>query len=171
MSVKIKERDHGFKALLKELAGGEVTIGVQGAEALKPHGDSGLTVGNIAVIHELGLGVPQRSWLRAWMDANHDFIEKTSAEAWGAITNRTLSRKVALERMGQQWVSHLQDWMLSGGVEPPLAESTIARKGNDIPLIDTMELVTAITAKVKLQQLKSIKDPAVRAVVRANKRK
>ncbi len=69
VTTKVTDRDAGFRKMVGQLGEmGNVTIGVQGKEALEPHPSGDLTVGEVAAIHELGLGVPRRSWLISWFD-------------------------------------------------------------------------------------------------------
>jgi hypothetical protein len=171
MSVKIRQRDRGYRKLVKELAGGEITVGVLGQKAEEPHPDSELTVGQLAAVHELGLGVPERSWLRSWIDGNQRRIEQLSEQVWENISSGRLSRKVALEQMAATLVQEIQENVLQGGITPPLAESTITRKGHDTPLVDTKTLVSAIDYELKLKQIKSVHDRAQREILLRNQRR
>lgn len=120
---------------------------------------SGLTLGEIANIHEFGallrnkLGeeigkIPARSFIRAWFDANTEriqakFVERLSKEGpanWARALNQ-----VAL------WIeAELKRNVRRGGTPPfePLAEETKRRKKSSKPLIDTGQLVNAILAKI-----------------------
>ncbi len=166
MSLKVKDRDRGYRKLIKDLAGVELTIGVQGEDAEKPHPSSELTVGELAAIHELGLGVPERSWLRSWVDKNQALMEADLAIAWRRIAGGESRRKV-MNEVGAKWVLDIQEGIISGEITPALAPSTIAQKGFDTPLVDTMTFVTSISHSLKLLAIKSIKSRAVREVLRS----
>ena len=74
---KVVEKDNGWRKLKKtadELARRPgVTVGIHanaGAAAKKERGKeaSGETVLDVAIANEFGLGVPERSFIRAWFD-------------------------------------------------------------------------------------------------------
>ncbi len=169
MSLKIRDKDRGYRKLIRDLAGVELTIGVQGDEAQKPHPSSELTVGEIAAIHELGLGVPERSWLRSWVDQNGPTMEADLAVAWQRIAGGESRRKV-MDSVGDKWVRDIQERILAGEITPALAPSTVAEKGHSVPLVDTMTFITSITHSLKLLAIKSVKDRSVREVLRRSGR-
>lgn len=167
--VTIEDTDHGFARLAETLGElGSVVLGVQGKEAEKPHPSAdGLTVGEIASIHHEGKGPPRRRWLEGWLEKNAARMRAEAAiELQDVIAGKT-TRNKALQRLGYKWCAELRDWIWAGKVTPPLAASTIQRKGGETrPLVDTHTLVNAITYKVFLPQLKSIRDTAQRAAAR-----
>src|SRR5262245_28854958 len=70
-AVKITDRDKGAaKMLARLLAEGALSVGVLEGEGSKEHEEGGgLTVGEVAEIHEFGLGsAPRRSFLAGWVD-------------------------------------------------------------------------------------------------------
>ena len=163
-SVKIEDRDRGYKKLAATLGElGTVTLGVQGKEALEKHPESELTVGEIAAIHELGLGVPKRSWLVSWMDANQARMLRETNLALSQVLKGVISRNKALAALGFEWTKDIREVVSSGGVEPALAHPR--PDGTTAPLYDTHTLHNSITYKIWLPQARSIRDPAQRAVV------
>jgi hypothetical protein len=120
---------------------------VLGEKAAADHG--GLTVGDLAEIHEFGLGVPERSFLRAWFDANREKIQETLRSAHRQVLLGKLTPQKAGELIGMKFVGEIQTWIGSGKVKPPLAPSTIERKGSSVPLIDTGQLRAAISYLVE----------------------
>ena len=163
VKTTVTDKDHGYKKLAAELGGaGTLTLGVQGKEATQKHPESDLTIGQVAAIHELGIGVPERSWLRSWMDANEQRMKQETASAYAAFIAGRVSRKKALEGLGFKWVRELRENIELGRITPPLAASTIARKGHAIPLLATGSVKNAITFKLFLPQARNIKDPAER---------
>lgn len=108
--------------------------------------DRSITVGEIAEIHEFGLGVPERSWLRSWCDAKQEMIARDAADALRQVILGKLTRDRALGILCVKWVGDLQEWFSSGNIQPPLNDDTIKRKGSSTPLIDTGQLRSAITA-------------------------
>lgn len=154
MPVKITDTDKGYKRALAALGPiGGVVLGVQGQKASAPHGPGEpISVGELAAIHELGLGVPERSWLRAWLDENSRMILDDSKAAIQQVILGKLTKERALNILGLKWVGAIQQRIADGQVTPALAKSTVDRKGSSVPLIDTGVLRASIThiAKVAL---------------------
>lgn len=151
MAGSIKVRDKGYDALLKRLTkrAGRVTVGIHEAEASEEHGEDGTTVGEVAAINELGFGVPERSFLRAWFDEH----ETDNAERMRRLTRAVIEGKLgsieqALERFGLFAVGSIQD-RIANGIDPPNAPATVKRKGSSTPLIDDGILRIKITHKVE----------------------
>src|SRR5262245_39865552 len=94
-NVRVTDRDHGYKERLKaisKIGRHVVNVGIQGDRAAAKHQGAAqkksgfaalvttaksLSVGEVAAIHEFGLGVPERSWLRAWVDGDKASIYAT----------------------------------------------------------------------------------------------
>lgn len=150
MTVKIVDRDHGYKRLLKAVTDPRklvVAVGVLGDKASKTYED-GVTVSDVASFHEFGIGVPERSFLRAWFDAhveaNKEFARRLArARLAGAIDVRR-----SLELMGARAVAGIQE-RIAQNIPPPLAPTTVARKGSSVALIDTGQLRSSITWRVQ----------------------
>lgn len=115
-----------------------------------------LSLIEIAAVHEFGallknkldevIGeIPQRSFLRAWFDANLERIEAT------LLRRLDVEGPANWERAVNQWALWIEAELkrnLRRGIPPPLADETIERKGSTKPLIDTGQLVNSIMAKV-----------------------
>lgn len=166
VKVSVTEKGPGFSVLAAELLGAELRVGVQGDEARAAHPNSEWSVGELAARHEMGLGVPERSFLRVWFDENEDRVTQQLREAFAQIAARKTTRKKALAALGYQWTQEIREFVASGKVTPALAASTVRRKKSTIPLVETATMVNAITYKLFLAQLKSIKDPAIREMLR-----
>lgn len=171
VKTTVTEKGPGFAALIAELAGAAVTIGVQGKEAEQSHSNSDRTIGELAAIHELGLGVPERSWLRRWFDVNQTRIQQETREALSRVAARKVSRKKAMEELGYKWVEEIRDDIVSGKIRPALSQSTIDAKGHGIPLYESGDFVNAITFKLFLANVKGIKDASLREAARKGPRK
>jgi hypothetical protein len=148
--VTVRDTDRGYakrlKAIAEAAAGPTVTkIGVLGDKADKAHGDSGLTVGELATIHEFGLGVPERSFIRAWFDQERPAILEALRAAHKQVLLGKLTPQRAGEVLGMRWAGQVQKFISDGRVKPELAEATIKAKGSSVPLIDSGQLRSAIT--------------------------
>jgi hypothetical protein len=146
--LSVTDNDKGFHRVLAALGAlGGVSLGIQGAEAGRAHPASpGITLADLGAIHELGLGVPERSWLRSWVDANQNQIFEDCTLAMQRVILLQLTKDQALELLALKWQGELQAWISGGNVSPPLAETTVERKGSSVPLVDTGALRSAITA-------------------------
>jgi len=167
--AKIKDTDHGFKKLMGELGElGTITIGVQGQEALSMHPEANMTVGELAQRHELGLGVPQRSFIRAWFDKHEARLRKETAAELEAVLKGTSTRKKSLAALGYKWTEEIREHIDRNEVDgPPLAPATVAKKGHDTKLLGfTYTLRNAVTYKLFLPQKKSIRDVEQRKAAR-----
>ncbi len=169
VKVVVSEKGPGIGILVAELAGAEVRVGVQGEEAKAAHPNSEWTVGELAARHEMGLGVKERSFLRAWFDRNQARIQQQTRDALAQVAARKASRKKVMEQLGYEWVDEIRSDLASGKVRPALAPSTIKKKGHPIPLLESAELVNAITFRLFLAQVKSVADPALRDALRRRK--
>jgi hypothetical protein len=141
---KVTDKDKGYARLMTELGGlGALTIGIQGKEALEQHPESDLTVGEIGAIHELGLGVPQRSWLGRFMDQNQVRLAAEAKAMLIEVAEGRMSRKKAFEALGYKWVKEVRDDIYTGRITPPLSAGYRNRTG--MPLFDTGTMAKGIT--------------------------
>lgn len=121
-----------------------ITTGIHGREGGAEH--EGGTVSEIAEINEFGLGVPQRSFVRAWFDENLDkFPKAIRAELEAAL--KAGKPKQAFKSLAVTIQASIQQ-RISNGIEPENADSTILQKGSSTPLIDEGILRSAILTKV-----------------------
>lgn len=128
-----------------------VDVGILGKDAGKDKKESkGLTVGQVAEWAELGLGQPQRSWLRGWIDKNEDLINnRIDREMEDVIMGRRTAEQ-SLKRIGVWLQGELQMNIANFPDNEflPNAPSTIAKKGSAVPLIDTGQLRSSISHRV-----------------------
>lgn len=159
-AYKVKDVDHGYKNLVELLFKGQkpkIEVGILAADGAVAHVPEGqeapkqaLTVADVATMHEFGLGVPERSFLRAWFD-------KYQGQAVQALTrlmqesirtNGKPSPEQTLNQTGAWIAGKIQQYINASQVKPELAESTIKRKGSSVPLKDTGQLVSAISFRI-----------------------
>lgn len=139
--VQIVDRDHGYRNALtnvRKMGRTIVRVGVTDA----PHVGTDLTTAQLGAIHEFGLGhVPERSFLRAWVDENQNSWLRTLRElAYRAV----MGREAWAENFGKYAVEGVRARMRLG-IMPPLQTPTIARKLNgNTPLIESEQLINGI---------------------------
>jgi hypothetical protein len=153
MTGRVTDRDRGYKKLLKRLTPkpSDVTVGVHEADGAAQHGNDEQTIVEIASYHEFGgpnNNPPRRSFIRDWADENSEkhkaMLKKLAA---GVIAGKLESVDQALELFGVRAVGEVQQ-RIAQGIEPPLKDATIQRKGSSVPLIDTGQLRSSIVHKV-----------------------
>lgn len=118
--------------------------------------DSGLTLIEIAAIHEFGApaaGIPERSFIRATAELFQGELARLQARVARAILAERLTVPQALGLLGAWLVAKIKARMVAG-IAPPLALATIARrkkgsgKGTHKPLIDTGRLYNSINWEI-----------------------
>ncbi len=142
--------DHGANALTRRFAvngaGLTVKVGML-AKAQELHEGSELTVADVGTIHEFGLGVPQRSFIRGWYDENQAENTRIVSILQKQVLRGEVTQQVALARFGLKCVGDIQRRIVDG-IPPALAPSTIAKKGSSTPLVDTGQLKASISSEV-----------------------
>lgn len=103
------------------------------------------TLAEIATIHELGLGVPRRSFLTGWFDEN---IENLSDVIFTRLAQNPPSRWGIALNQAALWTQADIQLRITRHIPPPLAESTIRNKKSSTPLLDTGQLKASILARV-----------------------
>lgn len=108
-----------------------------------------LSLLEVAAIHEFGAGaVPQRSFIRATIDAHKGDIEAEIKNLARGVVSGRIDARQALDMLGQKVAGWCQA-RIAAGIAPPLKPATIARKGSSTPLINTGQLRSAITWRVE----------------------
>lgn len=152
--VKVTVKDNGFnraRALLRKPRM-ILSVGVHPAEAAQTYPDRpSVTVGMVATVHEYGIGVPVRSWLFGWLYEEADLISRQMA----ADTKRVLfgnppeSEGAALAKRGSVYRQQIEDRIRYANVFDSNADSTVAKKGFDLPLIDSELFIESIRWEVR----------------------
>lgn len=139
MKNKVKDIDRGYKDLLQELLsldGVSVEVGV--------FGEAGDDVVTYAAAQEFGTEhIPARSYLRSTLTINAKSYQEMLAKGLKRKGSMILTLRSLAKRMEQDVKSTIY-----AGVDPPLKDETVKRKGSAQPLIDTGTLVSSIKAKV-----------------------
>lgn len=151
MAQLVKDIDHGWRDIRKAFRQPSryVHVGVQGADADALHGE--LTNAQLAAIHEYGSAdgrIPERSFLRSTMEKMHAGYRLLLRRLGGAVATNRITADEALGIIGEKAVADVRA-TIRGGVSPANTPATIDRKGSSTPLIDTGQLINAITYEVK----------------------
>jgi hypothetical protein len=152
MAKHVTDKDHGAKKLIDRLKfRGKVDVGIlTGNAPYEGTGEEGATILDVATWNELGIGRPERSFIRAWFDLHLAENKHELHEALEAVARGSLEPRQALELLGQKFVGAIQA-RISEGIPPENAPSTIAAKGSSKPLIDTGQLRSSVSYKVDIK--------------------
>lgn len=137
------------KKALDELACfvGEIEWGLPDLETVRDYSD-GTSVKDVAFWNEFGTKrIPARGYFKRSALKNRRDLREDVKDAAYAVARGRLSCDKALDLIGQQAAAQLRK-DLTDFKDPPNAESTIARKGFDNPLIETGHLRSQITHRV-----------------------
>lgn len=147
----VKDIDRGWKAIKREFKratpGYAVRVGVQGEKGQEQRED-GLTNAQVATFHEFGTSkVPERSFLRSTFAKHRKrYIREIDAIA-GVIADGE-DPTADLEFLGEEMRADVLK-TIKDKIPPPLSPATVARKrGEETPLIDTGQLINAISSEV-----------------------
>lgn len=150
----VRDIDKGFNAFfaeLKDLKKIRVKVGIQGAEApeIRP---GGITMVDLGITHEFGAppNIPQRSFLRSTADAKEAKYERMMKKSVKKLTQRpkTFNAKAEMFKLGETVRSDVIK-TIKDRIPPANAPSTIAqKKGEDVPLIDTGQLINSLRSVV-----------------------
>lgn len=154
--VTVREKDRGAAKVLEALRGlkRQVTVGIHAAEGGTPSTGGDLTVAEVGAIHEFGLGVPQRSFLRAFADENRQELLRMLSASTREVASGKLTTDQALERFGLAVQGMIRERIVRG-IDPELTEATKRRKqeitggSKETPLILWGQLLSSILHEVK----------------------
>lgn len=156
--VKITDQDNGWnrvKAVIAQSKLYNVNVGIQedkGQEAKIVRTKDGIktqdiTLAAVALMHEFGNGVPERSWLRAWFDANEEEVKSLIFGLGAQILEGQITQEQALHFLGVSFREGIKQ-RIRANIPPALAASTVKKKGHDVALIDTEQLINAIDYEI-----------------------
>lgn len=171
MSIKVRTDLSGWKAIRKAVVKTEsrVKVGILNDTRHESDGEteSEISMLELAAIHEFGspaANIPERSFIRATLNGKRDQINEAIEQHVGSAIKDLLKHdhvsesqaesaaKRALGKLGTQVVSMMRatirDKATVGPEDQALKPATIARKGSSTPLVDTAQLVNAISYAV-----------------------
>lgn len=155
MAGRVIVKDRGLTKILanmKDLDGAQVAVGIQGPEAGAIHPDGEIDNVSLGVIHEFGApgaNIPERSFIRETFDIRVGEWARVARKIAEKVYSTTPERPGrALGVLGEFVVADIKK-QIARGIPPPLAASTVIRKGSSTPLIDTGILRDSITWTVR----------------------
>lgn len=136
---KVNEPKHGRAS---------ARAGVINPLAATEHADSGLSTGALANIQEFGVPghIPARSFVKAPFKKNEEKYRNMLRGRFAEMAEG-LAPEAVMEQIGQEMAKDMKE-AVKAGVSPANAESTIKRKDSSTPLIETTEMVEAISNDV-----------------------
>lgn len=106
-------------------------------------------------VEEYTITIPERSFIRATVDAEQRMILDRGAELLREVAGGEMNAQKAMRLWGEDVVARIRE-RISDGIAPPLAASTIRARagagkgeGGDTPLYDTGHLLRSITYRVR----------------------
>lgn len=138
-----------IRARVTEMGRAHLRVGVVGEAAHRTHTESSLTLGQLAILHELGnprTGLVARSFVMSTLELPDvkAHVADMERRLLGEVLLGRISRDVALAEIGEYIAERIRRRMLSGEIRPDIAESTKQAKGDDRVLISSHELVEGV---------------------------
>lgn len=128
-------------------------VGLVGANASANH--DGVTNAELAAIHTFGalaMKLPARPFLAEGVIADSRQIGDVAAIAARRLANSKASPDQVMGLIGEAAVAAVRRYISTGSNLAPLSAKTIAAKGSVRPLVDTGQLVGAISYDVKASE-------------------
>jgi hypothetical protein len=142
--TRVKDTDRGYRKLMAR-------IGALGNVAARVgvRGEDGEDLVTIAAANEFGTAtIPERSFLRSTVDEGRAKYAKLLRQAVERMVDG-VPVPLAMGVVGETLVGDVQR-KIRNRIPPPNAPSTIARKGSDVPLIDTGRLRQSIDYELEV---------------------
>lgn len=145
------DRDKGYAKFIRRILGSEKVSVKVGVLTDAQHEGSSKSVAEIAEIHEMGLGVPARPWLRPIVDGNRGVINQRIKRAAQLVATGGMTNVDAMDLVGQSIVNDVRA-RIRAGIPPELAASTLRQKGEGktTPLIASGQFIGSITHEVEI---------------------
>ncbi len=145
--VVIRDTDKGWKRLIRVLKSRKaryVDVGVMVANDARP--DDATNTG-LAMTHEFGLGVPERSFIRSTVDEKQLAYIKFMVTLFKQVITGKITQHQGMMIVGAKVEADMKA-KIRAGIPPPNAPFTVAQKGSSTPLIDTGILVSSFDYEV-----------------------
>lgn len=164
VTIEIDDIDRGLQKIFADLNIKEAftTVGIhekEGAETKESPDDreTDATVVDVAIDHEFGISVPQRSYVRSTFDENlNQYMNDLRAIASRVVSSRGTSLKSEFKNLGKKVEGQIVD-RIEAHIDPPLRKRSIRRKeefpGINVttPLIWSGQMIDSIKHEVKVK--------------------
>ena len=141
-----------FLAQMRKRVGGDTDILVGVPKDTEPYtkdDDSTIPVATVAAAHEFGNSqVPERSFLRSTFDEQQKKYMGMAAKLFKKVVEGKMTTKRIADLIGSEAQDDVID-KINSIKTPPNSAATIARKGEDNPLVDTGHLKKSIRYEVR----------------------
>ncbi len=129
-----------------------VKVGVLAARGGAQQHESGISLIELAAIHEFGspaAKIPERSFIRRAFRRNRE-LKSLTVRLARRIINENLTINRALDQLGTWGAAEVKKTIASGPhIPPPLKAATKRKKKSSRPLVDTGRLMNSIAHEVK----------------------
>lgn len=149
--------DKGWESIRARVTAGpaatHAVAGVVGPEADQEHQDSGLTIGEMAILQEFGSRTdgghtPARPFLRtALIWSNRSEVKHVLAQVSRKVIFQKVPRHIAMRDVGLWAVRKIRQ-TIESNIKPENAPATVAKKGHGMTLRETRTLLEAIGFEV-----------------------
>jgi len=133
--MKLKDKDKGLRWLSRRIGRLGAVVGVTDPDCLE-----------IGKIHEFGApaaNIPQRSFLRGPIDAASEHLYTIARNIAYQHWFGKVSAEKCVEVIGSAMQKVVVD-AINAHIDPPNKPATVARKGSDVPLVETGQLRDSI---------------------------
>ena len=131
----------------------ELLIGILPEDEADTHAASGMSVVDLATLHEFGGGeIPARMPIRSWFDQRKNQIARRLVSAVRSVVTRRDVPGQRFAQLVQDASESMQEPIYAGDIEPENAPATLAKKDPETrPLIGTtVQLVEKYRARGRL---------------------
>jgi len=133
---------------IKEIQARDAKVRVGVFSSAGVHPGTEISMASLAAAHEFGsekAHLPERSFLRATFRAKKAEGIALCGKLCKAFIEDRITLQQALGLLGEWGVSRVRDFIRTNQVRPPDTQATMDRKGSTVTLVDTGQLVNAIS--------------------------
>lgn len=134
---------------MRKRVGGDTDILVGVPKDAQPYPEDGTSVAMVAAAHEFGNSqVPERSFLRSTFDEQQKKYIGMASKLFKKVVDGKMTTLKIANLIGSEAQDDVID-KINSIKTPPNSAATIARKGEDNPLVDTGHLKKSIRYEVE----------------------
>lgn len=151
ITAKLKTNTTAAKFLeqMRKRVGGDTDILVGVPKDAQPYPEDGTSVAMVAAAHEFGNSqVPERSFLRSTFDEQQKKYIGMASKLFKKVVDGKMTTLKIANLIGSEAQDDVID-KINSIKTPPNSAATIARKGEDNPLVDTGHLKKSIRYEVE----------------------